>query len=138
MPLKAAPVLCYAEATPTTGKAIGEHTVCNGCAVRSMHPGPAVQELVCAADADKEAVLAYRAALEQALDQPAAAHPVESYGVDNMSLAQVGNSHAQLLPIRFPENFLEILTCRGLYVWLPGGGLVYKGPAVHYLAFCDS
>ena len=52
---------------------------------------PAAQELVCAADADKEAVLAYRAALEQALDQPAAAHPVESYGVDNMSLTQVRN-----------------------------------------------
>lgn len=45
---------------------------------------------MCAADADKEAVLAYRAALEQALDQPAAAHPIESYGVENMSLAQVG------------------------------------------------
>ena len=58
-----------------------------------------MQELVCAADADKEAVLAYRAALEQALDQPAAAHPIESYGVDNMSLAQVRN------PGRF-------LTCR--------------------------
>ena len=49
----------------------------------------ALQELVCAADADKEAVLAYRQALEQALDQPAAAHPVESYGMENMSLAQV-------------------------------------------------
>ena len=45
---------------------------------------------MCAADADKEAVLAYRQALEQALDQPAAAHPVESYGMENMSLAQVG------------------------------------------------
>ncbi len=44
---------------------------------------------MCAADADKEAVLAYRTALEQALDQPAAAHPIESYGVENMSLAQV-------------------------------------------------
>ena len=49
---------------------------------------------MCAADADKEAVLAYRAALEQALDQPAAAHPIESYGVDNMSLAQVSNLSA--------------------------------------------
>ena len=50
----------------------------------------ALQELVCSADAEKEAVQAYRQALEQALDQPAAAHPVESYGMDNMSLAQVG------------------------------------------------
>ena len=64
---------------------------------------PAAQELVCAADADKEAVLAYRAALEQALDQPAAAHPVESYGVDNMSLAQVSKGHTQPLPINFPR-----------------------------------
>ena len=45
---------------------------------------------MCSADAEKEAVQAYRQALEQALDQPAAAHPVESYGMDNMSLAQVG------------------------------------------------
>ena len=44
---------------------------------------------MCAADADKEAVLAYRQALEQALDQPAAAHPYEAYGETNMSLAQV-------------------------------------------------
>ena len=47
------------------------------------------QELVCSADQDVEAVLAYRSALEQALDAPAAAHPVEGYGPDNMSLAQV-------------------------------------------------
>ena len=60
-----------------------------------------MQELVCAADADKEAVLAYRAALEQALDQPAAAHPIESYGVDNMSLAQV----------RSPRHFLIRWKC---------------------------
>lgn len=47
------------------------------------------QELVCAADQDVQAELAYRAALEQALEAPAAAHPVEVYGLDNMSLAQV-------------------------------------------------
>jgi len=44
---------------------------------------------VCSADEDREAVLAYRNALENALDAPAAAHPVEGYGPDNMSLAQV-------------------------------------------------
>lgn len=49
-----------------------------------------VQELVCSADEDREAVLAYRNALENALDAPAAAHPVEGYGPDNMSMAQVG------------------------------------------------
>jgi hypothetical protein len=48
-----------------------------------------VQELVCSADEDREAVLAYRNALENALDAPAAAHPMEGYGPDNMSLAQV-------------------------------------------------
>lgn len=48
-----------------------------------------MQELVCSADEDREAVLAYRNALENALDAPAAAHPMEGYGPDNMSLAQV-------------------------------------------------
>lgn len=51
--------------------------------------GCGVQELVCSADEDREAVLAYRNALENALDAPAAAHPMEGYGPDNMSLAQV-------------------------------------------------
>ena len=46
------------------------------------------QELVCSADQDGEAGAAFRSALEQALDAPAAAHPVEGYGPDNMSLAQ--------------------------------------------------
>ncbi len=53
-------------------------------------PDMHVQELVCSADEDREAVLAYRNALEKALDAPAAAHPVEGYGPDNMSMAQVG------------------------------------------------
>ena len=44
---------------------------------------------MCSVDEDKEAVLAYRAALEQALDAPAAAHPYEGYGPDNMSMSQV-------------------------------------------------
>lgn len=48
-----------------------------------------VQELVCAADSEVEAVLAYRNALENALGQPAAAHPVEGYGASSLSLAQV-------------------------------------------------
>ncbi|CAK0782941.1 hypothetical protein CVIRNUC_006136 [Coccomyxa viridis] len=56
-----------------------------------------VEELVCSADAEKEAVQAYRQALEQALDQPAAAHPVESYGMDNMSLAQARRTLSGLL-----------------------------------------
>ena len=48
-----------------------------------------LQELVCAADSEVEAVLAYRNALENALGQPAAAHPVEGYGASSLSLAQV-------------------------------------------------
>ena len=47
------------------------------------------QELVCAADSEVEAVIAYRNALENALLQPAAAHPVEGFGAANLSLAQV-------------------------------------------------
>ena len=73
------------------------HILC-GFVVLLQGQVAAMQELVCAADADKEAVLAYRAALEQALDQPAAAHPVESYGVDNMSLAQVSDCHFMAFP----------------------------------------
>ncbi len=46
------------------------------------------QELVCVADSEVEAVVAYRNALENALGQPAAAHPVEGYGAANLSLAQ--------------------------------------------------
>ena len=34
-------------------------------------------------------MLAYRNALENALGQPAAAHPVEGYGASSLSLAQV-------------------------------------------------
>lgn len=63
-----------------------------------------VQELVCSADEDREAVLAYRNALEQALDAPAAAHPVEGYGPDNMSLAQV-QSMNPCLHARASTNF---------------------------------
>lgn len=44
---------------------------------------------MCAADSEVEAVLAYRNALENALGQPAAAHPVEGYGASSLSLAQV-------------------------------------------------
>ncbi|CAL8470685.1 g10227 [Coccomyxa elongata] len=56
-----------------------------------------VEELVCSADEDREAVLAYRNALENALDAPAAAHPVEGYGPDNMSMAQARRTLSGLL-----------------------------------------
>jgi hypothetical protein len=57
------------------------------------------QELVCVADSEVEAVVAYRNALENALGQPAAAHPVEGYGASNLSLAQA-RRRAPALPGR--------------------------------------
>ncbi|KAK9842212.1 hypothetical protein WJX81_000803 [Elliptochloris bilobata] len=56
-----------------------------------------LEELVCAADSEVEAVIAYRNALENALGQPAAAHPVEGYGASNLSLAQARRALSGLL-----------------------------------------
>lgn len=62
------------------------------------------QELVCAADSEVEAVIAYRNALENALLQPAAAHPVESFGAANLSLAQAGSHDERVCQL---ENLLK-------------------------------
>ena len=43
---------------------------------------------VCEADAEVEAIKSYRAALEVALEAPAAPHPVEAYGPEGYSLAE--------------------------------------------------
>ncbi|GMH44019.1 hypothetical protein BSKO_11953 [Bryopsis sp. KO-2023] len=43
---------------------------------------------VCEADAEAEAMKSYKAALEMAMDAPAAAHPIEGYGREGYSLAQ--------------------------------------------------
>ena len=45
------------------------------------------EELVCVAT-DEEAIKAYRAALQTALEGPSAAHPTEGFGDDNLSLSQ--------------------------------------------------
>ncbi|KAK9829474.1 hypothetical protein WJX72_006078 [[Myrmecia] bisecta] len=44
--------------------------------------------VVCSTDPEVEALKAYRTALQQSLEAPSAAHPIESYGSDNLSLAQ--------------------------------------------------
>ena len=48
------------------------------------------EELVCVAT-DEEAIKAYRAALQTALDGPSAAHPTEGFGDDDLSLSQAGH-----------------------------------------------
>lgn len=76
-------MLCLSLQTLKSHKHICEYR--NTTAYPVMRP----QELVCAADSEVEAVIAYRNALENALLQPAAAHPVEGFGAANLSLAQV-------------------------------------------------
>lgn len=43
---------------------------------------------VCGADAENEAMMSYRAALQTSLDAPSAGHPIEQYGKERFSLAQ--------------------------------------------------
>jgi len=52
---------------------------------------------VCEADAEVESVRAYKAALEMALDAPAAAHPIEAYGPEGYSLAEARRDFSTLL-----------------------------------------
>lgn len=54
-----------------------------------------MQDPVCSAG-DEEAVATYRIALESALGQASAAHPYETYGDENLSLAQVTPSLCQV------------------------------------------
>ena len=49
----------------------------------------AEEDPVCSADAEAEAMRTYKLALESAMGGPSAAHPVEGFGDDNLSLAQV-------------------------------------------------
>ena len=49
-----------------------------------------MQDMVCEVNSE-EAAKAYRLALETALGSPAAAHPIENFGDDGLSLAQVCN-----------------------------------------------
>ena len=41
---------------------------------------------------DEEAIKAYRAALQTALEGPSAAHPIEGFGDDDLSLSQARHS----------------------------------------------
>jgi hypothetical protein len=61
--------------------------------------------LVCEVNPD-EALIMYRKALESSMTQPSAAHPVEAYGTDGLSLA---SSRRKVLTLLFScrvNNFL--------------------------------
>ena len=73
------------------------------------------EELVCVAT-DEEAIKAYRAALQTALDGPSAAHPTEGFGDDDLSLSQARHRAVRQGSVAGHAScYLSCAVHRGLY-----------------------